>query len=406
VHPQRAIGVAVRPRVKHQRPGLHVARHDDRRAELRLVRIARGREHCGDGRSRGVERRALGSPTSRRDLHQVPRQPGKGREQRLRLRIPEPAVELEHVRRAVARQHQPGVQHSAVARPAPREFPQGRLEHLATYPLEQGRRRDAHRAVRSHAAGVRPRVSRTQPLVVLRRRQHDDTLTVGERQDRQLFPLEELLHHDLTPRLPERAVGEHGAGGAGRCVAGGAHHGALAGGEPRGFDDEWLGVVADVGEGGIERVERPARGRGHAGAFHHLLGECLGGLDARRGLVRAEDGPANGPEGVCEAGGEWGLRPDDGEVDAVLVHRLHHLPDLRHVDVQIAAELGGARVPGRGEHGRVGGVALQRPAERVLAAAPADDQDPHFFRSASANAWAARFAVSTTSSTTALASFM
>ena len=66
----------------------------------------------------------------------------------------------------------------------------------------------------------------------------------------------------------------------------------------------------------------------------------------------------------------------------------------------------GARVAGGGVEGRVGGVALQRPAERVLAAARADDQDPHFFFKASAKAWAARFAVSTTSSTTAFASFM
>jgi len=46
-------------------------------------------------------------------------------------------------------------------------------------------------------------------------------------------------------------------------------------------------------------------------------------------------------------------------------------------------------------------------AEHILATARADEQDSHFFLlNASVNAWAARFAVSTTSSTTALASFM
>ncbi len=165
-------------------------------------------------------------------------------------------------------------------------------------------------------------------------------------------------------------------------------------------------MAADVGEGGVERVERPARGRGDAGAPHHVLGEGLGGLDARGRAVRAEDGPAGGPEGVGETGRERCLRADDGEIDAELLHRLHHLHNLRRLDLQIGAELGGAGVAGGGEHGRLGGVALQRPAERVLAAAPADDQDSHFFLSASANAWAARLAVSTTSFTTALASFM
>src|SRR6266436_9503952 len=74
---------------------------------------------------------------------------------------------------------------------------------------------------------------------------------------------------------------------------------------------------------------------------------------------------------------------------------------------EVGAELGDARVAGSREQLCVGRVALQRPAERVLAAAPPDDQDSHFFLlNASVNAWAARLAVSTTSFTTAFASFM
>jgi len=165
-------------------------------------------------------------------------------------------------------------------------------------------------------------------------------------------------------------------------------------------------VPADVGERGVERVKGLARGSGDAGAPHHFLGKGLGGLDARGSPVRSEYRMAGGAQVVGEAGRERRLRADDGEVDAELLQRLHDLPNLHHIDCQIGAELGGAGVTGGGEHRRVGGVAFQRPAKRVLAAAPADDQDSHFFLSASANAWAARFAVSTTSFTTALASFM
>src|SRR5438132_12577278 len=74
---------------------------------------------------------------------------------------------------------------------------------------------------------------------------------------------------------------------------------------------------------------------------------------------------------------------------------------------EVGAELGGAVVAGSREDSRVGEVALRRPAERVLAAASPEDQDSHvFLLNASVNAWAARLAVSTTSFTTAFASFM
>src|SRR6267143_1795375 len=72
-------------------------------------------------------------------------------------------------------------------------------------------------------------------------------------------------------------------------------------------------------------------------------------------------------------------------------------------DRQVGAEVGGAGIARGDEQGRVREVALQRPTQRVLAAAPADDQDLHFFLNASENAWAARLALSTTSSTTAFA---
>src|SRR3989441_292129 len=57
VHPQRAVGggVAVGARVEHERPRLHVARHDDGRAQLRLVGIAGRREHGGHRRARRRE---------------------------------------------------------------------------------------------------------------------------------------------------------------------------------------------------------------------------------------------------------------------------------------------------------------------------------------------------------------
>src|SRR5207237_9951813 len=152
--------------------------------------------------------------------------------------------------------------------------------------------------------------------------------------------------------------------------------------------------------------EGATRGGGDVGLPHHVLGERLGRLDARGGLTGSEHGMARGPQPVGKAGGERCLRAHHGEVDVVLAHRLNEVVHGGGTDVGVGAELCGAGVAGGGEQVGVGSVALQRPAERVLAAAPADDQDSHFFLKASEKACAARLAVSTTSSTTAFASFI
>src|SRR5207244_4821 len=92
------------------------------------------------------------------------------------------------------------------------------------------------------------------------------------------------------------------------------------------------------------------------------------------------------------------FRAHDGEIDLVLAGRRDQVGGGGGGNREIGAELGGAGVAGGGEDSRVGKVALQRPAKRVLTAASPDDQDFHFFLlNASENAWAARLAVSTTS---------
>src|SRR2546422_7701860 len=67
-----------------------------------------------------------------------------------------------------------------------------------------------------------------------------------------------------------------------------------------------------------------------------------------------------------------------------------------------SSDLEQRQVVGKGR----GGVATQCPAEGVLATAASDDQYSHLFLNASVNAWAARLAESTTSFTTAFASFI
>src|SRR2546422_1993472 len=154
-------------------------------------------------------------------------------------------------------------------------------------------------------------------------------------------------------------------------------------------------------------VEGLARGGGNPGPAHQLFRERLGRLDARGGGAGSEDGMTRRAQRVREPGGERRFRAHDDEVDLVLAGGRDEVGGGVGRNREIGAELGGAGVAGSREDSRVGEVALQRPAERVLAAAPPDGQESHFFLlNASVDAWAARLAVSTTSFTTAFASFM
>src|SRR5204863_2812633 len=207
-------------------------------------------------------------------------------------------------------------------------------------------------------------------------------------------------------RRTECAVGEHAARRFGRLGAGRAHDHALPGGEARRFDDERFGVPGDVAERRGEVGEGAAGRGGDARGRQHFFGEGLGGFDARGGGAGTEHGDAGRAQRVGETGGERRFRADDDAFDVVLVRRGDEVRDRGRGDGEIGAEEGGARVAGRGVQGRGGEIAFERPGERVLAAAPADDQDFHFFLNASVKACAARRAPSTTSFTASFASFI
>src|SRR5262249_62190735 len=120
----------------------------------------------------------------------------------------------------------------------------------------------------------------------------------------------------------------------------------------------------------------------------------------------SEGGTPPGLQAIDQPGGQRGFGTDHDQVDAVGDGGVDQAVQIGRRDGKIPGELGGPGIAGRREDGRGGVVLVQLPREGMLPAPPADDQDPHFFFIASENAWAARFAESTTSFTTAFASFM
>src|SRR3989441_43261 len=138
----------------------------------------------------------------------------------------------------------------------------------------------------------------------------------------------------------------------------------------------WSWAAASGGAGGV--VEgREARRRDRV-ARHQVLRERLRALDGGRLGDRTEHREARVEEAIGEAGDERRLRPHHGEVDPLA-------PSERDETVE---RVGGERDAHRvARDAGVAGCREQRrdaralgdlPGERVLAAAPADDQHPHW----------------------------
>jgi hypothetical protein len=122
------------------------------------------------------------------------------RQDRLRLWIPEAAVELEHPR-AVLGQHQPGVEQTREGRVPPRQLGQHRpvndLEQLFDLWLGEA----GYRRVGAHAARVRAGVTLADSLEVLRWSEGHCVLAIAEREQRDLLTLEQLLDQELAAEL-------------------------------------------------------------------------------------------------------------------------------------------------------------------------------------------------------------
>src|ERR671935_394294 len=165
--------------VEHERSqSLRVLDSFDRRAAVAVLGIVAGGEHHRD--CRPLAGANVRSKLSDRSAPQRPEQIAVDAGQdRLRLRVAEAAVELQHPR-PVLREHQPGVEQSGEWRAPPCEL----HEHGPVHCLEQLlhlRRADArYGGVRAHAAGVGPGVAVADALEVLRRRERHCPVAVRE----------------------------------------------------------------------------------------------------------------------------------------------------------------------------------------------------------------------------------
>ena len=220
-----------------------------------------------------------------------------------------------------------------------------------------------------------PLVAVEDPLVVLRRRHRDRALAVAQRQQRELLADEVLLDDDAARRRSAARRGTSCRARAGLGLVRGDDD-ALAGGEAVELDDDR--VALDRRHARRRRVDdRDHAAVGTPAAAMISLANAFepSSRAAAAPSARTPRSPAR-RQRVDEAGDERRLRPDDDEVDVLALGAASTSPSMSSTPTSTSvASLGDPGVARAREHlGRLR-RARQRPDDRVLAPAGADDED-------------------------------
>ena len=308
-------------------------------------------------------------------LEQVRLQP---QEDRLRLRVAQPAVELQRLRIAGPVDHQARVQEAGVGHALLCHALHRGQDDLAHHARVDFRRHYGRRRIRAHAAGVGPGVAVAQALVVLAGGERQDMRAVAHHDEARLFAFEKFLDDDTRPGGAQALIGEHHVDRGMRLFACPRHHHALSAGEAVGLDDDRSAMLDDIGLGVRGALEARVAGGRDAMARHERLGEILRRLELRRGSRRAENPESRRAKRVDHAGGERRFGTDDGQLNIFLPCEGNQVWKRAQGDVFQPGLESGAGIARRDVdflHARALG---ELPCERVLAPAGTDHEQLHF----------------------------
>ncbi len=154
-----------------------------------------------------------------------------------------------------------------------------------------------NRCVRSHATGVRALVSVECPLEVLSGYQRDSLSPVAQREQRDLRPVEKLLHDHVVPGVAE------GAERLFDLALGAANVDALAGREAVGLHDA------------RRPREREAPSGGYSRCRHDVFANALEPSIRAAAPPGPKTSEAEAAQRVGQAENERHLRPDHDEID-------------------------------------------------------------------------------------------
>ena len=161
----------------------------------RVFRIALGGDHHGHrGAGPPLGRCGGGQVAGRGGVQQRRQRGAEAVEHHLRLRVAEAGVELDHPQ-AGRGQAQARVQQAAVRRAAPAHGVHGRADDSCPWPARPGRPAPTAAARRRPCRRCSVPVAVMGALEVLRGQQRHRRRPVGNREQRHLGPVEELLDH-------------------------------------------------------------------------------------------------------------------------------------------------------------------------------------------------------------------
>ena len=223
-----------------------------------------------------------------------------------------------------------------------------------------------------------PFIAVEDALVILCGDQRQDRLAVAECEEARLFAVQKLLEHDLGTRRRRRRAHHHVVdGGIGLGQTRCDHH-ALAGGEPIGLHDQGCAEFAREFLRRIRFVEAlTARGRDPrriADVFH----EGFRAFELRAASASGpNDGDAGRRQAVDQARDQRRLGPDHDEIDLRSRGRRDDAVEVFAADRDAFGDLGDAPIAGRALETVAERGGGNFPAQRMLAPAAADDQNPH-----------------------------
>ena len=170
--------------------------------------------------------------------------------------------------------------------------------------------------------------------MILRNRHRPEIGAVHKAHQREFLTLKEILDNHLRAGVAEAVVHENvlQSGDGGLLIH--RHGHALACGQAIGLDDDRRAMLAHISGGTLQIVERLVlRGR-NVVTFHKLLGEVLGTLDLRGGLVRAERLDAGGREIVDDAFDKRHFRSDEHPVVTIVLHEIDERRMIGRVELR------------------------------------------------------------------------
>ena len=170
--------------------------------------------------------------------------------------------------------------------------------------------------------------------MILRNRHRPEIGAVHKAHQREFLTLKEILDNHLRAGVAEAVVHENvlQSGDGGLLIH--RHGHALACGQAIGLDDDRRAMLAHISGGTLQIVERLVlRGR-NVVTFHKLLGEVLGTLDLRGGLVRAERLDAGGSEIVDDAFDKRHFRSDEHPIVTIVLHEIDERRMIGRVELR------------------------------------------------------------------------